>query len=478
MTPVYNFTDVKIKANDTSGQAIYFSKTQALVDATAQSGTVSKRLQARLDISGLGNTQFDVDPSENAVPEHSVRSAETLCKRFDTDQGFLNIDDASGICPQGSLITFTPPSVTLTANPTFIPAGSSSTLTWTVANANSCTASNAWSGAKDPSPGSHTQSTGPLAAGSHTYVIVCKGPGGTTAPASATVNVYNPVSCTVNPTSAAINSQVTYTALNGTGNFAGYSWNGPGSISPNTQAGGKTFVTHVVQSGVVTGVTVSDSGTPAACPPVSVIGGGGGGCTTGCGAAGGCLSTEPSPTPGNPAPSPCVRDVLFGQWQSSGVIVIKIWASHCYSGLSVSPGALSGNWIASPDDNSSYYTYTVSGFPDGGGSLTVFCSGNGTASASINVPPYPVPPPPVNQCPSPPGPGPCNPPPPPNCGIGGFWNGSSCQCNVGWSGSPPNCKPNNPGCKPPPPCPAYNNQPAFRTIAYYTPLTKLETDWI
>jgi len=40
------------------------------------------------------------------------------------------------------------PTVSLTANPTTVPAGSKSTLTWNATNANACTASGAWSGTK------------------------------------------------------------------------------------------------------------------------------------------------------------------------------------------------------------------------------------------------------------------------------------------------------------------------------------------
>jgi hypothetical protein len=47
--------------------------------------------------------------------------------------------------------------VSISANPTFGPSPVSTTLTWTVNNATSCTASNGWSGAKSSSNGSHTQ---------------------------------------------------------------------------------------------------------------------------------------------------------------------------------------------------------------------------------------------------------------------------------------------------------------------------------
>ncbi|MCM2310762.1 MAG: DUF4038 domain-containing protein, partial [Steroidobacteraceae bacterium] len=66
------------------------------------------------------------------------------------------------------------PTVTLTANPTSVTSGSSSTLSWSSTNATSCAASNGWSGAKATSG---TQSTGPLGS-TTTYTLVCTGAGG------------------------------------------------------------------------------------------------------------------------------------------------------------------------------------------------------------------------------------------------------------------------------------------------------------
>ncbi len=76
------------------------------------------------------------------------------------------------------------PTVTLTANPTTVPSGSASTLTWTSTNATACTASGDWSGSKALAG---SESTGNLTA-SKTYSITCTGPGGT-ATDSAVVSV-------------------------------------------------------------------------------------------------------------------------------------------------------------------------------------------------------------------------------------------------------------------------------------------------
>jgi hypothetical protein len=76
-----------------------------------------------------------------------------------------------------------PPTLSLTANPTSISSGSSSTLSWSSTNATSCTASGAWSGSKATSG---TQSVSPTS--TSTYNLACTGSGGT-ANASATVTV-------------------------------------------------------------------------------------------------------------------------------------------------------------------------------------------------------------------------------------------------------------------------------------------------
>lgn len=77
-----------------------------------------------------------------------------------------------------------PPTVTLSANPTSIRPGASSTLTWSSANATSCTGAGGWnqnlaiSGSMAVTPASTT-----------TYSISCTGPGGTSLVKSATVTV-------------------------------------------------------------------------------------------------------------------------------------------------------------------------------------------------------------------------------------------------------------------------------------------------
>lgn len=69
-----------------------------------------------------------------------------------------------------------PPSVQFVGTPTTVGFGNSTTLTWTVANVSSCTASGAWSGGK-PAAGTNSEVVTPT--GPATYTLSCSGPGGT-----------------------------------------------------------------------------------------------------------------------------------------------------------------------------------------------------------------------------------------------------------------------------------------------------------
>lgn len=79
--------------------------------------------------------------------------------------------------------TAPPPTVNLSANPTTVTAGQSSTLTWSTTNATSCTASGDWSGTKGTS-GSESD----VINTTNHYTLTCTGPGGSGS-ASTTVTV-------------------------------------------------------------------------------------------------------------------------------------------------------------------------------------------------------------------------------------------------------------------------------------------------
>ncbi|MFZ2886909.1 MAG: hypothetical protein WA021_03765, partial [Minisyncoccia bacterium] len=111
----------------------------------------------------------------------SVSPTETTTYQLDcTGPGGVGSDDATV-----TVVVEEPdePTVEITADPMTITAGASSTLTWNSDNADTCTASNGWSGGKVVDG---TQSVAP--AQTTTYAISCTGDGGT-ANDSVTVTV-------------------------------------------------------------------------------------------------------------------------------------------------------------------------------------------------------------------------------------------------------------------------------------------------
>jgi len=103
----------------------------------------------------------------------------------------FNTNGGGGIAPTAC------PTVTLTANPPSITSGNSSTLTWSMANASSCSSSGTtampagnWTTATNNAVG---VSTGALITGSYTYGLTCTNPAGDSASASALVSVNPPI---------------------------------------------------------------------------------------------------------------------------------------------------------------------------------------------------------------------------------------------------------------------------------------------
>jgi hypothetical protein len=95
--------------------------------------------------------------------------------------GFVQADVAATLIP-----AIVPAAPTLTLTSSSIVTGSSTTITWSSANNQGCTASGAWSGAL-ASTGSQT--VAPTAVGSDTYTIVCANAAGNSPATSATLAV-------------------------------------------------------------------------------------------------------------------------------------------------------------------------------------------------------------------------------------------------------------------------------------------------
>ncbi|MEX1058936.1 MAG: hypothetical protein WEC17_00645, partial [Candidatus Saccharimonadales bacterium] len=229
ITPIYKTADVIIKANNGSNEAVKFEGAQSVIDVTGKSNTAVKRIQARVSTGGIGG----INAGDNSIPEDAIRSANTICKRIivPSDPGLSNyvLMDPTSIANSPICGFFTntipAPTVNLTANPTTVTVGSSSTLTWTVTTVGptTCTASNdgglsTWTGSKSAAGGS--QSTGALnSVRSYIFTLSCSNAGGSNSDsATVTVNPRAPVvTLTANPTSVTVggNSNLTWTVANG-----------------------------------------------------------------------------------------------------------------------------------------------------------------------------------------------------------------------------------------------------------------------
>ena len=165
------------------------------------------------------------------------------------------------------------PTVSLIATPSVVSSGESSVLTWTSANANSCTGTNfSTGGALNNATGSSTR---PLSS-TQTYSISCTGAGGTSN-SSATVNVSEPsgqslsATCTDTETkdSSGNITSVTWTAnpSNGSGSYT-YLWQGQDISGTNPSF---TF-SNPIQGTYTPILTVSDGSNSfsPSCNPVTI----------------------------------------------------------------------------------------------------------------------------------------------------------------------------------------------------------------
>jgi hypothetical protein len=188
----------------------------------------------------------------------SVSPTETTTYQLDcTGPGGVGSDDA--------LVTVTveepeDPTVEITADPMTITAGSSTTLTWNSENADSCTASNGWSGSKaldDDESVSPTVTT--------TYTITCDGDGGS-ASDSVTVTVNQPepedptLDLTANPSTITEGSSslLSWSTTNATSCEKSGGWSGATTTSGTFSVSPTATTTYSMEC-TGAGGTVSDS---------------------------------------------------------------------------------------------------------------------------------------------------------------------------------------------------------------------------
>ncbi len=217
-------------------------------------GSYDVTLSPHPSISSLGASLSQVVTSGSwtaTIGTHRVR----LCA--DSPTSVVAESSESNNCQSSSLITIPSPipTASLSASPTEVAVGGSATLAWNSTNATSC----AGTGFSTGGAPSGSASTGSLTTvGPHNYQVVCSGPGGTSAPSFATVEVLPP-NVTINADPARVVSS---------GNSTTISWSatgvnsctvtGPG-VSTTTSSGSQAVTVSAQSTYTITCDSLSDS---------------------------------------------------------------------------------------------------------------------------------------------------------------------------------------------------------------------------
>jgi hypothetical protein len=224
----------------------------------------------------------------------SIGAAPTACTpNFAAGYGFVQADRSAQMVDAG-----VPSAPTLTLGSCSIVTGSSTTITWSSANATGCTASGAWTGAL-ASTGSQTVT--PTAVGTDTYTIVCSNSGGNSHATSETLTVTGPppaaptLTLASNTIVSGASTTITWSSSNASSCTASGSWSGAlatsGSQTVSPTAVGTDTYTLVCSdsAGASPAASVMLSVTAAAPPPSSGGGGGAVGVATLLGLLGMCV---------------------------------------------------------------------------------------------------------------------------------------------------------------------------------------------
>jgi hypothetical protein len=165
------------------------------------------------------------------------------------------------------------PTVNLSASPTSVTLGQSTTLIWTSTNAVSCTASGAWSGSEATSG---SLAVTPSAIGSNTYTLSCTDANNFSVSSSAVVTATAPVptvTLSLNPTAiqSGASAILSWTSTNATSCTASGAWSGTqaisGSVSESPTTAGAYTYTLVCSGAGGTSNTASQTLTVSAAPP-------------------------------------------------------------------------------------------------------------------------------------------------------------------------------------------------------------------
>src|SRR5882762_1809243 len=179
---------VKITVNRTGGSSGGASVSYATANNTAIAGTNYTSERGGLSWgNGDAAPKSFVIPISNATPFSGTKK---LAVAIAGAEGASLGTTRSAIVSINGNSTTAAPSVSISASPTSVASGGSSTLSWSSANATACTASGAWSGSMATSG---SKATGAMTA-TKAYTLSCTGAGGTaTQSATVAINAAPPV---------------------------------------------------------------------------------------------------------------------------------------------------------------------------------------------------------------------------------------------------------------------------------------------
>jgi Tfp pilus assembly protein PilX len=365
ITPIYNNINLIIKGNDIDNRAVKFKNVQAVVDVTAKSGPAAKRLQSRIDISGIDTSgsgsitpSDNLSSSEDSAPDYSLRSANSLCKRWKITNDVYDYLTVDGACPNvvsggGGGIFTPPPTLAMNVNgvdsqtdtppssgykgTSYISTGGSAQINWSTTDATSCIASgNGWSGEKKGIMGFTPTGVG---TGSQTfsgltdvanYTLTCSGPGSGVSPGIArTVTAWPPPRVSFNNTSvtAGQNYSLSWNVANATNCSASGAWSGTksSSVGPATFSAGQgtwAWNDNSTKTFIITCTDPSSGGRPVSAQITL-----GPGQSNNCGGSSSCSN--------NVNPPPCSADPVSFTDNGNGTGTMS-WNGSCPT---MSPGS-------------------------------------------------------------------------------------------------------------------------------------------
>jgi len=353
---------------------------QTTVTVNASSGPPAAGIVANPTSIASGSSSTLTWTTKNAVSadlngaQVALNGSQTVSPTASTTYR-ITARNAAGAIDWGQVVvtvTSSGPTAGITANPTSIASGGSSTLTWTSTNAASATLN----GATVPVSGSQTVS--PTAKTTYTFIVT--GSTGTTAQAQATVTV-GPADPTAgiaaNPTSIASGSSstLTWTSTNATSatlNGATVPVSGSQTVSPTATttytfiATGSTGTTAQAQATVTVGPAAPTAGISA--NPTSIASGGSSTLTwTSTNAASATLNGATVQVNGSQTVSPTATTTYtFIATSSSGT------TAQAQATVTVGPAAPTAGIAANPTSIAS------------GGSSTLTWTSTNAASATLN----------------------------------------------------------------------------------------------